>query len=183
MICSFCGNVTENVWAYRRLAELENRLFFDCPDCSAPLTLTELRAAVENYAEHRGNGQNYIKGKDGKFEGSRPGSGSGSASGAGKGIDKSQKSGIMASDKQIREFKNQLLGTKTATGVVIKDIYDHCADRMIQRKITPNMVKDTLINPGATYPGNVKNRTCCQKGKLRVVFENTGVIVTAIDLD
>ena len=100
MICSFCGNVTENVWAYRRLAELENRFFIDCPDCSAPLTLPEMRAALEKYAEQRGNGQNYIKGKDGKFEGSRPGSGSGSASGAGKGIDKSPKSAIMESEEK-----------------------------------------------------------------------------------
>ena len=73
----------ENVPFYRRVAEIEDRVFFDCLDCSAPLSRAELAAAVHNLGEQRGNGQNYIKGEDGKFQGSTPGSGSGSGAGNG----------------------------------------------------------------------------------------------------
>lgn len=117
------------------------------------------------------------------FDKDGAGGGGGSPSNSGKGVDKSSKSGIIASKKEISDFKKQLVGTKTATGVVINDIVDHAADRMIQRGITADMVKNTLQNPDSSYPGNKPGRTCCQGNRLRIVYTDTGIIVTAIDLD
>lgn len=97
MICGFCGNVIENVPFYRRVAEIEDRIFFDCPDCSAPLSRAELVAAVHNLGEQRGNGRNYIKDDKGRFAGSRPGSGAGGSS---------VKTGLTKSSKNVRLDSN-----------------------------------------------------------------------------
>lgn len=51
MICSFCGNVTENrraVSLYMRAARIT---YIDCPECGCALSMGEIRAAVRNYNE------------------------------------------------------------------------------------------------------------------------------------
>lgn len=113
----------------------------------------------------------------------KDGAGGGSVNNSSKGVDNSAESGIIASKQEMNNFKNQLVGTKTATGVVIRDVVDHAADRMVQRGITADMVKDTLQNPDSSYPGNKPGRTCCQGNRLRIVYTDAGTIVTAINLE
>lgn len=139
--------------------------------------------------EVRARGDGWTKGSDGKFTGSTgSGGGSSSNSGAGSGksgkkVDKSENSGIIkATQKQRKQFIADIKGTKAADGTVIKSMIPHTADRMIERGISSATVKDALSNPTSTYPGNKPNRKCVQKGNIRLVYETSGLMITAIVL-
>jgi hypothetical protein len=99
-------------------------------------------------------------------------------------VDKSEKSGIIkATEKQRKQFINEIKGTRAADGTVIKSMIPHSADRMIERGISPETVKDVLSNPTSIYPGNKPNRKCVQKGNIRLVYETSGLMITAIHLE
>lgn len=93
MRCGVCGSFSEDAWMSMVYAVHSREKYLRCPGCGTILFAGDFKYVLEFHSEQRGNGQNYIKGKDGKFEGSSPGSGSGSISG--KGIDKSDESGII----------------------------------------------------------------------------------------
>ena len=129
-----------------------------------------------------------IRGDKGQFNGSisdgKSGGGSKSGGKSAKSVDKSQKSGIIkATPEQRKQFIKDIKGTKTADGVVIKSMITHTADRMIERGISSATVKDVLSNPTSTYPGNKSNRKCVQKGNIRLVYETSGLMITAILLE
>lgn len=137
--------------------------------------------------EERARGDSWTKGAHGYFTGSK-GSGGSSSSGAGgksgKSVDKSQKSGIIkATPEQRKKFIKDIKGTKAADGTVIQSMIPHTADRMIERGISSGTVKDVLSNPTSTYPGNKPNRKCVQKGNIRLVYETSGLMITAILLE
>ena len=88
---------------------------------------------------------------------------------------------IKATKKQRQEFKNKIVGTKTQNGTIIKDVYDHAADRMIERNISPQTVIEMLTsNSIAIFPGNVAGRHCVQRDGIRIVYSDAGDVVTAI---
>ena len=100
----------------------------------------------------------------------------------GGGLTNSQNSGrIKSTPKERQEFKRAIVGTKTQSDTIIKDIYDHAADRMIQRNISPQTVIDMLTSNSITiFPGNVAGRHCVQRDGIRIVYSDAGDIVTAI---
>lgn len=51
MICSFCGNVTENRRALSLYMRAARITYIDCPECGCALSMGEIRAAVRNYNE------------------------------------------------------------------------------------------------------------------------------------
>ena len=81
MRCEVCGSFSEDAWMSMVYAMHSREKYLRCPGCGTILFASDFKYVLEFHSEQRGNGQNYIKGKDGKFEGSRPGSGSGSISG------------------------------------------------------------------------------------------------------
>lgn len=121
----------------------------------------------------------YIQGPDGKMQGSRSvGGGGGSA----KKVDKSEKSGIIETEKKRKQLVRELKGVKTSNDVTIKAVSNHAADRMVERGITSKEVKSTLVSPSGSYPGNKPNSFCVQKNNIRVVYSDSGVIISVIKL-
>ena len=101
-----------------------------------------------------------------------------------KKVDKSEKSGIIkATPEQRKQFIKDIKGTKTADGTVIKSMIPHTADKMVERGISSATVKDVFSNPTNTYPGNKPNRKCVQKGNIKLVYETSGLMITAILLE
>ena len=123
-----------------------------------------------------------IRGDKGRFNGSKSdGAGGGSPK---KGVDNSGGSGIIkATPEQRKKFIKDIKGTKAADGTVIQSMIPHNADRMIERGISSDTVKDVLSNPTSTYHGNKPNRKCVQKGNIRLVYETSGLMITAILLE
>ena len=133
----------------------------------------------------------YIQLPNGKMNGSTGGNNGGKSGGSSKSggkseksVDKSQKNGIIkATPEQRKQFINDIKGTKAEDGTVIKSMIPHTADRMIERQISSQTVKDVLSNPTSSYPGNKANRKCVQKGNIRLVYETSDLMITAILLE
>lgn len=90
---------------------------------------------------------------------------------------------VKASSGQKKRIRKQLKGIETKLHGTVSGVYTHACDRMVERSITSEQVKDTLTDPTITFPGNTGNRTCYQKGTFRVVLDNdTREIVSAITL-
>lgn len=51
MICTFCGNMTENKRAIGMYMQAARITYIDCPECGCALSIKELRAAVRKYNE------------------------------------------------------------------------------------------------------------------------------------
>lgn len=115
--------------------------------------------------------------KNGKFT-----SGGGNSS---KALTGGGDSGIIKATKQQRkEFKDKLNGVKTLNGTIITNVYDHAADRMIERNVSAEKISEILQSDSSSiYPGNKPNRTCVQKDGIRIVYSDNGDIVTAVTLD
>ena len=140
--------------------------------------LAELRNAVppsEKAGEFR---YNDVHKADGTFGFKKNGNSS-------SGVDKSKKSGIIkATPQQRKEFTEKLKGTKTQSGVIINEVGSHAADRMVERNIPAEKVKDIITsNSASVYPGNKAGRTCSQKDMIRVVYSDDGAIISVVDLD
>jgi len=97
-------------------------------------------------------------------------------------LDKSAESGIIESEKKKEQLVKELKGIKTANDVTIKAVSNHAADRMVERSITSKEVKSTLEFPSGSYPGNKPNSYCVQKNDIRVVYSDSGVIISVIKL-
>ncbi len=82
-------------------------------------------------------------------------------------------------------FTASLKGTVASNGVVLKIISGHGAYRMKTKGISTEMVRDALVHPDATYPGNFKHKdaTCFQKNGKRIVFSASGVVISTVDLE
>lgn len=144
---------------------------------------------MDVFTPNTGQTKNLVTGEERAYNPNQPRDGHGCWSGgsgggkSAKSVDKSEKSGIIkATPEQRKQFIKDIKGTKTADGVVIKSMITHTADRMIERGISSATVKDVLSNPTSTYPGNKPNRKCVQKGNIRLVYENSGLMITAIVL-
>ena len=100
-----------------------------------------------------------------------------------EGVDKSGESDIINKKaEQRQEFIRELKGTKAIDGTVISGVSAHAADRMIERKVSADSVKNTLRYPTSSYPGNQPNTNCVQKDGLRIVYSSNGNIISAIKL-
>lgn len=122
MICPFCGNIGENIGAYRIYAAVsekyEHRSFINCPGCSAPLTIPELRAAVKVYnAQFEEKRYNHNHDSKGRF---CSGSGTENSAGSVKGIDNSAKGAILEGGYNPEDIKKAI--TQESTNFVTKDI-------------------------------------------------------------
>lgn len=99
---------------------------------------------------------------------------------------KPEKGLTIASDNDTiikrQEFSNEIKGTKTVTGVIITGVSHHNAQRMLERGISVETVKDALSTASISYPGNTPNTTCVQKNGLRIVYNNKGNIISSIVL-
>ena len=108
-----------------------------------------------------------------------PGTGGGKSA---KKVDKAGKSGIIETEKKRKQLVRELKGVKTSNDVTIKAVSNHAADRMVERGITSKEVKSTLVSPSGSYPGNKPNSFCVQKNNIRVVYSDSGVIISVIKL-
>jgi hypothetical protein len=53
---------------------------------------------------------------------------------------------------------------------------------MIERNVDAQTVKNTLEKPTSTYPGNKPDRHCAQRDGIRVVYSNSGYLISVITL-
>lgn len=91
---------------------------------------------------------------------------------------------IKATKQQRKEFKDKLNGIKTPNGTIITNVYDHAADRMIERNVSAEKILEILQSDSSSvYPGNRSGRICVQKDGIRIVYSDNGDIVTAVTLD
>ena len=82
-----------------------------------------------------------------------------------------------------KRYTERLTKVTTATGVKIKSISSHAMQRLSERNISEDTAADALENPGSSYPGNRPGTSCCQKGNIRMVFSDSGNLVSAIVLN
>ena len=81
-------------------------------------------------------------------------------------------------------FRKKLNGVTTVTGINVSKVHDHACDRMAERNIDADTVKDVIETATITYPGNKEDRICYQKGNCRVVIsKETGIIISVVDLE
>ena len=89
-----------------------------------------------------------------------------------------------ASSDEKKLFRKKLNGVTTVTGITVSKVHDHACDRMAERHIDADTVKDVIETATITYPGNKEDRICYQKGNCRVVISNeTGIIISVVDLE
>lgn len=89
---------------------------------------------------------------------------------------------IKATKKQRQEIEKILVGTKTPNGIVISGVSAHAADRMIQRNVLTAEVKSALSNAVISYPGNKPDSYCVQHNGFRIVYSESGNIISAVRL-
>lgn len=98
--------------------------------------------------------------------------------------DKNSKSKPTKEDRQNAEkYGKELSGTKTVTGVKMTRVVPHAAQRMRERGINLEGVKDVLTTASISYPGNTAGTTCVQKNGWRAVYSDDGALISIIDLD
>ena len=104
---------------------------------------------------------------------------------SGKGVDIEAESGIIkATPQQRQQIKQKLSGTKTANSTVIIEVSKQAADRMIQRGLGSNMAKNILTSSSSiNYPGNQPRTYCVQKENWRLVYSDSGNLITVVDLE
>lgn len=104
---------------------------------------------------------------------------------SGNGVDISGGSGIIkATPQQRQQIAKELNGTKTISGIIINGVSNHAADRMIQRGLDTNQAKDILTSTTSiSYPGNQPETNCTQKDKWRLVYSNSGILITVVNLE
>lgn len=89
---------------------------------------------------------------------------------------------IKATNAQRKAFINDIKGTKTYNNIIINNVSAHAADRMLSRNIPSSVVKDVLITAQSAYPGTQPDTYCVQKNGIRIVYSDSGTIITAITL-
>lgn len=143
-----------------------------------------LRTGEIRAGEQRGwitkNGKHIFLGDDGG--GASGGSGGSSGGNAAGKVDKVEKDDIIESEKKRKQLVKELKGVKTSNDVTIKAVSNHAAVRMVERGITSKEVKSALESPSGSYPGNKPNSFCVQKNDIRVVYSDSGVIISVIKL-
>ena len=142
--------------------------------------LGNVSGADNSSAEERAwvtiNGHHVYFDKDGQ-------GGGGGANNSQKGVDKSKKSGIIkATKEQRKEFESTLKGTVTSEGITITGLSPHAADRMIERGRSAEYVKNILTESTIHYPGNRPGTHCSQMNNTRVVYSDSGNIITVVEL-
>lgn len=102
---------------------------------------------------------------------------------SGKSVDNAGKSGIIkATREQRKEFEKELKGTVTSEGITITGVSSHAADRMVERGKSAEEIKRVLTEASIHYPGNSDDTHCEQMGNTRVVYNDSGNIVTVVVL-
>ncbi len=115
-----------------------------------------------------------LDGGSGNFgHGGRPGKVGGSTGGGGR----------TADYKAAKEYTKLIKGIKTSTGIEMKKVSGHAAYRIKERGAGVEVIRDVLTNSSISYPGNIPDTECFQKGKWRMVVSNDGTLVTAVDLE
>lgn len=107
-----------------------------------------------------------------------------SGGGASKGLTTGGKDDIIkATTQQRQDIKNTLKGTKTPNGIIISNVSQHAADRIIERGYSADDIKKSLTNAAITYPGNTSGTHCVQlKADDRIVYNDKGNVVTVVKL-
>lgn len=123
----------------------------------------------ENRADWLRANDRYILGKDGKMNGSKPKDGA-------NGVDNGGNSGII-------KDANRIKGIETVTGTRISGISKHSVTRMAERNISVDDIIDVLTTAQINYPGNKPDTICVQKGNIRLVYSQSGSLISAIRLD
>lgn len=91
-------------------------------------------------------------------------------------IDNYTESGIM---KISNEFQHSVKGMKAANGVTVNNISLHAKERMIQRNVSADDVKDALLKPYVTYRSKTDDScSVFDKGRTHVVLSDSGKIIT-----
>ena len=89
-----------------------------------------------------------------------------------------------ASSDEKKLFRKKLNGVTTVTGINVSKVHDHACDRMAERNIDADTVKDVIETAPIPYPGHKEDRICYQKGNCRVVIsKETGIIISVVDLE
>lgn len=84
--------------------------------------------------------------------------------------------------KAYKKYNEDIKKVKTVTGKQMTGVSKHAAERMQQRNISSDKVKEVLTKSSITYPGNKEGTECYQHDKLRMVVSDSGKLITAIDL-
>lgn len=107
-----------------------------------------------------------------------------SGGGSSKGLTTGGKDDIIkATAQQRQDIKNILKGTKTPDGIIISNVSQHAADRIIERGYSADDVKKSLTDAAITYPGNTPGTHCVQfKADDRIVYNDKGNVVTIVKL-
>lgn len=89
-----------------------------------------------------------------------------------------------ATAQEKSSFRKKLKGTTTVTGATVEKVHTHACDRMIERGVSPETVKNVLETAPVTYPGNRQGRTCYQKDNYRIVVSDTDkMVLSVVDLE
>lgn len=84
--------------------------------------------------------------------------------------------------KVFKKYNEDIKKVKTVTGKQMTGVSKHAVERMQQRNISSDKVKEVLTRSSITYPGNKEGTECYQHDKLRMVVSDSGKLITAIDL-
>ena len=83
----------------------------------------------------------------------------------------------------IAQYGPKVKGMKSSCGIIVGEISEHAAKRIVDRKITLSALLGVISNAPIIYPGNTAGRTCQQKDDLRLVLINeTGEIRSVVRL-
>ncbi len=165
MICSFCGNVTENRRALSLYMRAARITYIDCPECGCALSMGEIRAAVRNYNEQfEEKRYNHNHDSKGRFC-----SGSGSGGSSEKSLDKSPESAYNDSDETSIPI------TKASINAVKKpEIFDDDEMNQNVQILCQRLLAETANDPPNTeraYSISLDNL----KGNINEVTRSKGV--------
>ena len=83
----------------------------------------------------------------------------------------------------IKQYGPKVRGMKSKYGVVVGEISEHAADRIVERSVTQNELEKLIQGASIIYPGKTPNTVCQQKGRLRLILDKyDGTIVSIVDL-
>ena len=152
--------------------------------------LQYIPVTMDVFTPNTGQTKNLVSGEERAYNPNQPRDGNGkwTATGGGgsskKSVDKSADNGIIkATAEQRKQFSKELKGTKAQNGIIIQEVSRHACDRMVERNISANDIKSALVNPSSSYPGNKSDTFCVQKGNIRVIYSDSGNIISAVKLD
>ena len=80
----------------------------------------------------------------------------------------------------IEQYGPKVKGMRAKSGIVVEEISIHAAKRIVERKLSLELLEDLILNASIIYPGNKPNTICQQKGNFRLVLSKSDGTVLSI---